>query len=322
VEVIGFHASHEQLGPAELRDAVVRAEAAGFDAAMCSDHLAPWTPAQGQSSYAWSWLGAALQATSFPMGVVTAPGQRYHPVIVAQAAATLEAMFPGRFWMALGSGEALNEHVTGDPWPDKPTRNDRLATCASVMRALFAGDEVDVRTPLVHVHRARLWTRPAVPPPLLAAALSPETAGWAASWADGLITVNAPTERLKAIVGAFREHGGEGKRLVLQVHVAWAPTEVEAWRTARQNWAAPALPSDVLADEERPEALAALAEQVDDATLGQAVLVSADLGRLGDAIAAYGALGFDEVFVHHVGTDVGRFIDAFAEEVLMRRVRG
>jgi coenzyme F420-dependent glucose-6-phosphate dehydrogenase len=274
VTVIGYHASHEQFGPSRLRDAVVRAEAAGFDAAMCSDHLAPWTPAQGESGFAWSWLGAALQATSLPMGVVTAPGQRYHPVVIGHAAAMLEAMFPGRFWMALGSGEALNEHVTGDPWPDKAARNARLETCASVIRRLLAGDEVDVRTPHVQVHRARLWSRPAAPPPVLAAALSPETAGWAASWAEGLITVHAPRERLQRIVHAFRERSGEARRLALQLHLAWAPTEDEAWRTARLNWAANALPSDVLADEQQPEAFAAKAEQVDDATLGQAVMVS------------------------------------------------
>jgi probable non-F420 flavinoid oxidoreductase len=321
VVVIGFHASHEQLGPGSLLDAVVRAESAGFDAAMCSDHLAPWTPAQGQSGFAWSWLGAALHATSLPIGVVTAPGQRYHPVIVGQAAATLETMFPGRFWMALGSGEALNEHVTGTPWPDKAARNERLLTCATVIRDLLRGEEVDRRTPLVDVHRARLWTRPAEPPPILAAALSPETAGWAASWADGLITVNAPTERLRAIVDAYRAGGGAGRRLVLQVHLAWAPTEAEAWGVARRNWAAPALPSDVLADEEQPEAFAARAEHVDDATLGRAVVVCTDLVRLRDAIAGYVDLGFDEVYVHHVGTDVERFIDAFAEAVLAGRER-
>ena len=119
---LGFHASHEQLPPSRLLAAVTRAESAGFDGAMCSDHLAPWGVRQGESGYAWSWLGAALASTSFSLGLVTAPGQRYHPVITAQAIATLEEMFPGRFWAALGSGEAVNEHVTGDPWPPKEDR--------------------------------------------------------------------------------------------------------------------------------------------------------------------------------------------------------
>nr|WP_308199821.1 LLM class flavin-dependent oxidoreductase [Isoptericola croceus] len=135
----GFHASHEQIGPAELLDDVGAAERAGFSGAMCSDHLAPWSSAQGESGFAWSWLGAALATTQLPLGVVTAPGQRYHPAVHAQAIATLAAMFPGRFWAALGSGQALNEHVTGDSWPRKSLREARLLECVDVMRALLAG---------------------------------------------------------------------------------------------------------------------------------------------------------------------------------------
>src|SRR5918998_3143312 len=124
--LFGFHASHEQVPPGALLAAVRRAEEAGFDAAMSSDHLSPWSARQGQSAFAWSWLGAAMQATSLPFGVVTAPGQRYHPVVISQAIATLAEMFPGRFWAALGSGEAVNEHVTGDRWPPKDQRDARL----------------------------------------------------------------------------------------------------------------------------------------------------------------------------------------------------
>ncbi len=111
---IGFHASHEQFAPDRLLRLAVAAERAGFDAAMCSDHWAPFAESQGQSGFAWSWLGAAMAATSIPFGVVNAPGQRYHPAIIAQAAATLEVMFPGRFWLAVGSGQLINEHITGD----------------------------------------------------------------------------------------------------------------------------------------------------------------------------------------------------------------
>src|SRR6188768_3448466 len=140
--VVGFHASHEQLPPGRLLEAVKRAEAAGFDAAMCSDHFEPWSVRQGHSGYAWSWLGAALEATSFSLGVVTAPGQRYHPAIAAQKLATLAEMYPQRFWAALGSGEAINEHVTGDPWPPKEERDARLGESVDVIRRLLAGDEV------------------------------------------------------------------------------------------------------------------------------------------------------------------------------------
>jgi len=158
---IGFHAQHEQAHPRDLRDSAVHAEQAGFDAVMCSDHLAPWSRRQGHSGLTFAWLGAALQATErVPMGCFHAPGQRYHPVISAQAFATLAAMFPGRFpWVALGSGEALNEHVTGDPWPTKDVRMARLRECVDVMRALWRCEEVSHRG-LVTVDRARVWSLP------------------------------------------------------------------------------------------------------------------------------------------------------------------
>ena len=123
---IGFHAGQEQHSPSALLRYTLRAQQAGFTTASCSDHLHPWSERQGHSGFSWSWLGGALQATSLPIGVVCAPGGRYHPAIVAQAVATLLEMFPGRFWIAVGSGESLNEVVTGEPWPEKPVRNARL----------------------------------------------------------------------------------------------------------------------------------------------------------------------------------------------------
>src|SRR5918994_506589 len=152
---VGFHASHEQIPPSELLGVVREAAAAGFTRAMCSDHFSPWSSRQGESGFAWSWLGAAHQATELPFGVVTAPGQRYHPAVTAQAAATLAAMFPGRFWMALGTGEFSNEHITGEPWPTKPVRNARLGECVMVIRELLAGGLVD-HDGLVRVDCARV----------------------------------------------------------------------------------------------------------------------------------------------------------------------
>ena len=193
----GFHASHEQVHPRELLAAVRRAEDAGFDAAMSSDHFSPWSQRQGHSGFAWSWLGAALQATALPFGVVTAPGQRYHPAVIAQAIGTLGAMYPGRFWAALGTGEASNEHITGTAWPRKEVRNDRLRECVDIIRALLRGEEVS-HEGLVRVDRARLWTRPPDPPPLLGAAVSVATARWCAAWADGL-TQSTPTSSIFAV---------------------------------------------------------------------------------------------------------------------------
>src|ERR671917_1013784 len=180
--VIGFHNSHEQIHPADLLKAVQHAEEVGFTAAMCSDHFAPWNLEQGHSGFAWSWLGAALATTSLPFGAVNAPGQRYHPAIVAQAIATLGAMFPGRFWVALGSGEASNEHITGDKWPRKDVRNARLRECVDVIRALHRGEEVS-HDGLVTVDRARIWTLPEEPPLLICAAVSAKTAAKNADWA-------------------------------------------------------------------------------------------------------------------------------------------
>src|SRR6188768_395033 len=205
----GIHASHEQIPPAELLAAVVAAERAGFEAAMCSDHFSPWSARQGQSGFAWSWLGAALQATSLSFGVVNAPGQRYHPAIIAQAIGTLGAMFPGRFWAALGSGEYSNEHITGEPWPRKQVREARLLECVGVIRDLLAGEEV-TRDGLVTVDRARLWTRPDRAPALIGAAVSTRTAAWCAGWADGLVTVNAPEDKLREMIAAYRDAGGRG----------------------------------------------------------------------------------------------------------------
>jgi G6PDH family F420-dependent oxidoreductase len=170
--VIGFHCSHEQINPAQLLTDVQQAEQAGFTAAMSSDHFSPWSERQGESGFAWSFLGAALATTRLPFGVVNAPGQRYHPAIIAQAIATLAQMFPGRFWAALGSGEASNERVTGEVWPRKELRDQRLIECVEVIRRLLVGEEVN-HDGLVHVNRARLWTLPQTVPDLVGPAVSP-----------------------------------------------------------------------------------------------------------------------------------------------------
>jgi probable non-F420 flavinoid oxidoreductase len=313
--IFGYHASHEQLPPSALLANVRLAEQAGFQAAMCSDHFAPWSRTQGHSGFAWSWLGAAMQATGLPFGCVNAPGQRYHPAIVAQAAATLAELFPGRFWVALGSGEALNEHITGTGWPDKQARNDRLLECVEVIRALFAGETVSHRG-LVTVDRAKLWSRPAAPPPLIGAAVSPETAGWVAGWADGLITVNQPAGRLRRVVDGFRAGGGAAKPMYLQVHLAYDPDEATALANAHQQWGSNLLDGSLAWELELPEQFEAAARHVRPDDVRDAVLVSADPSRLTASLADYAELGFDGVFVHEVGRDQHPTIEVFADEVL------
>lgn len=314
--VIGFHASHEQIGPAALRDAVVRAEQAGFTAAMCSDHLAPWSAEQGESGYAFSWLGAALQATRHvPIGQFHAPGQRYHPVISAQAMATLGAMFPGRYtWAALGSGEALNEHVTGAPWPRKETRNARLRECVDVMRALWRGEEV-THDGLVTVDRARLWTLPETPPRLLGGAVSVETARWAGGWADGLITINQPHDKLREMVDAYRSAGGRGD-LAIQVHVSYAADEETATAVAVDQWRSNCVPSDLAWELQMPRDFEAATRFVPEEEVRRNVLISADPAQHAAWLHEYADLGFTSLYVHHVGVEQEEFIDTFGAKVL------
>jgi probable non-F420 flavinoid oxidoreductase len=312
---VALHCSHEQIPPSRLLQAAERAEEAGFGAGMSSDHFAPWSERQGESGFAWSFLGAALARTRLPFGVVNAPGQRYHPAIVAQAAATLTEMFPGRLWVALGTGEASNEHITGDRWPPKEHRTERLRECVDVMRALFAGEQVTHHGRVV-VDRARLWTRPAEPPPLLGAAVSEATARWAGSWADGLATVNAPVEQLRRVVDAFRAGGGGDGRLVVQVHLSWAPTEEEALRIAHEQWRSNVLDPPLPWDLELPEHFDKASAYVRPEDIPGKVLVSADLERHLHWLQEIASVGFDEIALHHVGQDLNPFIDAFGEHVL------
>lgn len=312
--IVGFHASHEQLPPSRLLHAVRRAEQAGFDAAMCSDHLEPWSVRQGHSGYAWSWLGAALEATSFSVGVVTAPGQRYHPAIAAQKLATLAEMYPNRFWAALGSGEAINEHVTGDPWPAKEERDARLAESVDVIRRLLAGDEVtaDGR---IRVDRARIWSRPDEPPPLFAAAISTETARDVAAWADGVITVDQGPDGLREFIDAYREAGGRGP-VAVQVHLSWAPSDDEALAIAHDQWRQSLVPAHLSWELDRPEDFDA---RTADATLDDVaatLLASSDTARHLDHLAGIAELDVDRIYLHHVGAEQDAFIDAFGEHVL------
>jgi probable non-F420 flavinoid oxidoreductase len=282
---------------------------------MSSDHFSPWSERQGESGFAWSFLGAALQATELPFGVVNAPGQRYHPAIIAQAAATLAELFPGRLWVALGSGEASNEHITGEGWPTKATRNARLRECVDVIRALFAGEQVD-HDGLVRVDRARLWTLPAEPPNLIGAAVSAETARWCGGWADGLVTLNQPRDALERVVAAFREGGGEGRPLYLQIHLSWAETDEEALRIAHDQWRTNVFRPPLVWDLETVEQFDLTAEHVRPEDVRKSVLVSADLSQHLDWLLEFAEIGFEQIHLHHVGQDLRPFIDAFGERVL------
>ena len=312
---IGYHASHEQFAPSALVSLVEAAEAAGFGCAKSSDHFHPWSERQAHSGFAWSWLGAAMQATRFSFGCISAPGYRYHPAILAQAAATIGEMFPGRFWLAVGSGEAINEAITGEAWPPKPERNARLQECVDIMRALFAGETVTHRGQ-VTVVEAKLYSRPAKPIPLFGAAVTPATAAFCGSWADGLLTLGGDVETVREVVAAFRDNGGAGKPVHIQHSLSWAPTEAEAVREALDQWAPLGAGGDVNWDLRRPQDFDLVAKLVTEEKIRQSVAVSADLGLHAKWISDLAALDADAVHLHCVGRNQEAFIEAFGRSVL------
>jgi coenzyme F420-dependent glucose-6-phosphate dehydrogenase len=312
---IGYHASHEQFPPSELLEYVELAEQAGFTAAMCSDHFLPWSESQGESGFAWSWLGAALARTSLPFGVVNAPGYRYHPAIIAQAVATLVEMFPGRFWVAVGSGEAMNEHITGEHWPIKAERNARLRESVDVMRALWAGELVTHRGRVI-VDEAQLYTLPPEPPLVVGAALSVETAGWMGGWADALITINQPDGKSRDVIDAFRANGGRDKPVYLQVHLSWHPDEAHARQNAWDQWRATAQDSVVLADLRLPHQFEAAAKFVRPEDMDGGVRISADPRQHLEWLQQDLELDLAGLMLHNVGRNQREFIETFGSEVL------
>lgn len=313
---IGYHASHEQFKPSELLNYVQMAEQAGFTLALSSDHFHPWNERQGQSGFAWSWLGAAMHATpSLSYRVVCAPGQRYHPAIIAQAAATLAEMFPNRFWITVGSGQALNECITGDKWPCKADRNARLKECVDVMRALWAGKTVTHRG-LVCVEEATLYTRPDVAPLIVGAAITPETAEWLGGWADGLITTSRPPEQLKTVVDAFRRGGGEGKPMILKVQLSYDRDETAARMGAYDQWSTNIFQSVLLSDLKIPAQFDAAAKYVKPDELDQQVRISSEPQQHIEWLQKDIELGFSELILHNVNRNQTQFIEDFGAKVL------
>lgn len=318
--LLGFHFSHEQHPPSALLRHARLAASAGFTAAMCSDHFHPWGARQGHSGFTWSWLGAALAATPMSFGTVCAPGQRYHPAVIAQGAATLAEMFPGRVWLAVGSGEKLNENITGTGWPPKDARNARLKASVDAMRALWAGEQVSMDRDGVRIDRARLYDLPPGPPLTVAAALSPETARWAGAWADALITIAAPRDDMRAVLDAFREGGGASKPAFLQVALAYAPTDDEALAAAHDQWRQSALNEDELSDLATPEEFDRAAARVTAADVASRLRISSDIARHAAWLHEDAAMGFERIYLHNVARDhQERFIAACGERLLPER---
>jgi coenzyme F420-dependent glucose-6-phosphate dehydrogenase len=313
---IGLHFSHEQHAPSTLLRHAKLAAQAGLTIGMCSDHLRPWSERQGHAGFAWAWLASALEATPLSFGTVCAPGQRYHPVIVAQMAATLAEMYDGRLWVALGSGEALNEAATGDRWPPKAERQARLEESVAVIRALLAGERVTT-SGRVQAKDARLYVRPVRPPLLIGAALTEETARRHGRWADGLITVALPREELRRVVQAFREGGGEDKPLFLQVALSFAPTYPEAEAAAYHQWRQCVLSNREVTDLETPEDFDRLSDRAAVSEVVEKIRVSADIEQHIGWLEEDAALGFQRIYLHNLARGhQERFIDALATRVV------
>lgn len=312
---IGYHASHEQFTPRHLLDLVQKAEKAGFRAALSSDHFHPWSNLQGESGFAWSWLGAAMQATNLEFGVVNAPGQRYHPAIIAQAVATLDQMFPDRFWLCAGSGEALNEKITGENWPSKDIRNARLQESVEIMRDLWTGDYV-TRHGIVKIENAKLFTKPTHLPEVYGAAMTEETARWLSSWSDGLITISMPPEKLEQMVKAYQLNGGTEKKLVLKVQISYDPSEEKALQGAYEQWKNNIFPSKLTSQLSTPDQFDALGEKVNKEDIKDFVVVGNNREIFIEKIRSYLELGFEKILIHNVNTNQEGFIDFFGREVL------
>jgi len=312
---VGYHASHEQFTPADLLQFVRLAESAGFHEAKSSDHFHAWSERQGQSGHAWPWLGAALEATQFRLGVISAPGYRYHPAVLAQAAATLGQMYPSRFWLALGSGEAINESITGGYWPDKAERNERLRECVEVTRRLFA-DEVVTHRGRVTVVEARLYSRPTLPVPIFGAAMTEQTASFVGSWADGLLISGHEPKAVAPLVAAFRQAGGEGKPVHLQMAVSLASSDRKAEEEALDQWSAAAIGGDVNLDLRRPADFDLAARTVSPNDVRKAVLVTSSTNEIVETIASFADLSVDVVHLHQVGRSQVEFIKRVGTDVL------
>jgi G6PDH family F420-dependent oxidoreductase len=316
---LGYWLSSEEHPPDKLVDHAARAEQAGFGTAMISDHIAPWIPVQGNSAFVWSVLGGIANATStLRVGTgVTAPVHRMHPLVIAHAAATVEVMMPGRFFLGLGTGERLNEHVMGERWPTGKERRAMLREAIGLIRDLWSGKTVSRRGTYFTVEQAELFTRPDTPPPIVVAASGKRAAKIAGEEADGLVGV-APDA---AIVDAFEAAGGTGKPRLAQVHLCWAESECEARETATRWWPNAAIPSSLLGELATPSQFAAAAEQVTADMVAQHVVYGPDVERHAAAIRRMVAAGYTTVYLHQVGPDQHGFLEFCQRELLPRFAR-
>jgi coenzyme F420-dependent glucose-6-phosphate dehydrogenase len=315
---IGYTLSSEELPPAELVRCASRAEEVGFDFAMISDHFHPWVDRQGNSPFVWATLGGVAQATD-RIGVgtgVTCPTTRIHPAIIAHAAATIASMMGDRFFLGVGSGENLNEHILGDRWPETRVRQQMLEEAVSVIRLLWEGGMKSHHGRFFRVENARLYTLPDEPPQIMVAAGGDRATELAGQIGDGLIGLVPERE----VVERFRDSGGDGKPIFGQVHVCWATDEGMARRTAREYWPNAPIPGTAPWELPLPSSFESLAEQYDEDDVAESVVCGPDADRHLDAIKQFVDAGYDHVYLHQVGPDQDGFF-GFCESELLPALR-
>lgn len=309
--------SSEEHGPQELVRFAGQAEQSGFEFVMISDHFHPWVDRQGQSPFVWPVLGAIAQATrKLRVGTgVTCPLIRIHPAIVAQASATAATMMPGRFFLGLGAGENLNEHIVGRKWPEPAVRLEMLEEAIGVIRLLWGGGTQSHRGRYYTVEQARLYTRPDEAPDIVVAATGQKVAELAARCADGLVTTSPDPE----LAARFRSAGGAKKPWYGQLNVCWAETEQEARRIAHEWWPTSAFGGDLSWEIATPELFGQMVEIVREDDVAESIFCGPDPEPTLSAIRSYQDAGVDHVFIHQVGPDQEGFF-RFAQRDLLPRL--
>ncbi len=311
---LGYKLSSEEQSPADLVRYAQMAEDSGFEFALISDHYHPWIDRQGQSPFVWSVLGAIAQATRrLVVGTaVTCPTMRLHPAIVAQAAATTAALMPGRFFLGVGTGENLNEHVVGERWPETEIRQARLTEAIEVIRLLWQGGNRSFHGRYFTVENARLYTLPDSPPPLSVAVGGKRGAEQAGRLGDGMIG----TEPERTLLTAFDKAGGAGKPRYGELTVCWARDEATARRIAHEYWPTSGMESSLSWELPLPAHFEAVARLVTEDEIAESVTCGPDPKKPLAAIRKYADAGYDHVCVHQVGREQKGFFEFYEQEIL------
>ena len=309
---VGYFLSCEEYTPAELVEQARLAEEAGFSSLWISDHFHPWNDEQGQSPFVWSVIGAVSQACDLPVTTaVTCPTVRIHPAVIAQAAATSAVMLGGRFVLGVGSGEALNEHILGDPWPSIDVRLEMLEEAVALTRRLWEGGFVTEYGKHYTVDHARIYTLPDEPPPIYVSGFGPKSADVAARIGDGYIaTMSDP-----AMVERFKEASG-GKPAVAGAKVAFAETEDEGVKHAHRLWANSGVPGELAQVLPSPRHFEQASQLVTEEMTRESVTAGRDVQAHLDNLASYAEAGYDEVNVANMGPHWREMIDFYGREVL------